>query len=116
MEKINKNNSVLNDEYWIETAINDGRLDLLPVYKPVANLSVGEFIELGYVLQDNKKVTKKNSILFEKLWVEKYYEAKLPIPRERLEGYSLGEQLELEYDERIANQTEKYEHLRYLVK
>lgn len=113
MEKINKNNSILNDEYWLKKAINDGRLDLLPVYKPVANLSVGEFIELGYTLQNQPKVTKANSILYNRMLVGFYYDNGWNIPRNRIEGMSLNEQLEIEIEKNQANPPEFYKHLRY---
>ena len=69
-------------------------------------MTIGEFIETRYELLDSNnkpspKITKKNSLIFQREWIEKAYEEGIPLPSRRISyNYSIGEILELKFFER----------------
>lgn len=108
MTKVTKETSLLYNQIWINKAIEDGHYELLPSTKP--NVCIGEYIEEQYNLlgkmQETPKITKKESILFNREWEIKAYEDGVKIPRRRRCGcgeYSIGEILELKYWEKELN-------------
>lgn len=68
-------------------------MKLLPYRKP-STLSIWEYLEQQYQNiedQEQIKINKNNSILFEREWIKKYIEEVLEISRRRLtDKYSLG--------------------------
>ena len=103
MEKITKKNSIIFNQLWINKIIEEGNMKLLPHIKP-GTLSIGEYLEQQYQNiedQEQIKINKNNSILFQIEWIRKYNEEGLEIPRKKLTNkYSLGEILELKYFEK----------------
>jgi len=115
MEKVTRKNSIYYNQEWINKLMEENKMDLLPTQKPLYNLSIGETIAIKHAfIKDTPKVTKKNSLLFYKQWVEKYFEEGLTIPRERPKEYSIGEYLEIAYPQLKETQREFYEHIRYM--
>lgn len=103
-EKITKKNSIIFNQLWINKAIEEGNIRLLPWTKP-DDLSIGEFIEKQYEnIEETEqiKINKHNSMLFLREWKEKYIEEGLRIPSRKIttDKYSLGEILALRYFER----------------
>ncbi len=122
MEKITKKTSILYNQLWIDKAILEGHMDFLPVHK-FPNKSIGEHIEIKYnqlendehdrlyheaielqdfsyinrVYEETPKITKHNSILFEREWLIKYKEEGLSTPNLKSQKYSRGEILEILY-------------------
>ena len=102
---ITKKSSILFNQLWICKAIEDGNYNFLPS-RNMPNLSIGELIEARYeskpyAEQKSPKITKKNSILFEREWVSKAIEEGMPLPRRSQSiGFSLGEIIELRFFER----------------
>lgn len=112
-EKVTKKNSIMFNQIWINKAIEEGNIKLLPYEKP-NNLSIGEYIELQYnfIKQvEQQKVNKHNSLLYVREWKEKYIEESLEFPSKRIltDEYGLGEILELKYFERERLLKEKEE-------
>lgn len=102
-QKINKKNSIIFNQCWINKAIEDGNVSFLP-FKKENNISIGEIIEYKYrkVREEEQiKITKTNSILFTREWIKKFADDGLKIPNRKLVlNKSLGETLELLYFER----------------
>ena len=109
MEKLTKGNSILYNQLWINKAIEEGNIIFLPTRRPL-NISIGEYIEKAYETKPEKefnKITKRNSLLFEREWREKAREEGIPIPNRRVSTiYSLGEILELKYFERKITESD----------
>lgn len=132
MEKITKKNSILYNQLWINKAIEEGHMDFIPVHK-LPNKSIGECIEIKYnqlyneefnrhfhngtldeydhQIQDSPKITKKNSILYTREWINKALEDGEPIPDRKVgNNYSVGEIIALRYYEKeIMNRYSKSE-------
>lgn len=104
-EKVTKKTSILFNQLWICKAIEDGNYNFLPS-RQIPRMSIGEFIEIRYKSVDTKeknspKITKKNSILYKREWIQKAYEEGIPLPRRIIShNYSIGEILELKFFER----------------
>ncbi len=93
--KITKKNSIYFNQLWINKAIEDGNSHLL-IYKKDPNKSIGEVIEAAYLEEDleskTPKVTRNNSLLFQREWLIKFREENLPLPKRAVPTkYSLGE-------------------------
>ena len=100
MKKITRKNSIIYNQLWINKLIEDQRMDLLPSEKPRYMLSIGEYIALRYsFIDDGIKITKSNSLLFEKEWIKKFEEEKLKLSNIKNREYSYGELLEIKYRE-----------------
>ena len=132
MEKITKKNSILYNQLWINKAIEEGNMDFIPVHK-LPGKSIGECIEIKYnqlyneeferhlhngtldeyehLIGDSPKITKKNSILYTREWIEKALEDGEIIPHRIVcSDYSIGEIIALRYYEKeIMNQYSKSE-------
>ena len=103
MEKITKKNSIFYNQLWINKAIEEGNINLIPVGEHnKLEKSIGEYIELMYIKikEEPKKVTKHNSILYSIEWIKKYKEEGLKMPKYIPNKYSIGEVLSLKYLER----------------
>ena len=103
-EKLTKKNSIFFNQLWINKIIEEGKMELLPYTKPENNLSIGEYLEQEYNELENinptPKITKKNSLLYEREWMKKYKEENLRLPKNHLSSmYSYGEILEIKYKE-----------------
>ena len=104
-EKITKKSSIIFNQLWINKVIEEGHIELLPYKKPQKDLSIGEYLEKKYEElnleeENGYKITKKNSLLFEREWYLKFKEEGLHIPkRNHYTKYSYGEQLALRYFE-----------------
>lgn len=119
MEKLTKKNSILYNQLWINKAIEEGHMDFIPVHK-FSNKSIGECIEIKYnqlykeeydrhfrngtldeynhQIEDSQKITKKNSILYTREWINKALEDGEPIPTRKVcNNYSVGEIIALQY-------------------
>ena len=97
---INKKNSILFNQEWINKIIEEGRLDLLPSKKPEDGTSIGEYLELKYKQEKEHpriKVTQSNSLLYDKEWASKFREENIRVAKYRSEQYSLGEYLATKY-------------------
>ena len=113
METITKKNSISYNQFWINKAIEEGYMDFIPVHK-LPNKSIGECIEIKYnqlyneefnrhfhngtldeynhLIEDNPKITKKNSILYTREWINKALEDGEKIPNRKVyNNYSIGE-------------------------
>ena len=102
MEKLTKKNSIIFNQLWINKILEDGLYHLLPYQKPNNNLSIGEYLENKYNdnYDETQKVTKHNSLLFEREWYLKFKEEGLHIPKKNpYSKYSQGEILSLKYFE-----------------
>ena len=104
-EKINKKNSIIFNQMWINKIIEERHMELLPSRR-ISNLSIGEYIESIYLAKfrddnDNPiKISKGNSILLEQEWKEKFREEKISLPmRNNFSKYSLAERMEIKYNE-----------------
>ena len=104
-EKITRKNSIIYNQLWINKLIEERHIELLPFHK-ISNLSIGEYIETIYnkVYGENYiepiKISKKNSLLFEREWIEKFKEEKLSLPTvNKNSTYSLAELMEIKYKE-----------------
>ena len=103
--KVTKKTSNLFNQLWICKAIEDGNYNFLPS-RIIPGMTIGEFIETRYELLDSNnkpspKITKKNSLIFQREWIEKAYEEGIPLPSRRISyNYSIGEILELKFFER----------------
>ena len=103
MEKLTKGNSILYNQLWINKAIEEGNINLIPTGEHTKiDKSIGEYIELMYnqIKDEPLKVNKHNSILYTLEWIEKYKEEGLRIPKYIPNKYSIGEILSLKYFER----------------
>ena len=97
---INKKNSIIFNQEWINKIIEEGRMDLLPYKKPEDGSSIGEYLETIYHKErevKRAKVTKKNSIIYDKEWAAKFREENIYSPKYTSTSYSLGEHLEAKY-------------------
>lgn len=97
---INKKNSILFNQEWINKIIEEGRLDLLPSKKPEDGTSIGEYLEVKYKntkKNTNPKITANNSLLYNKEWAAKFREEKIKVAKYHSEKYSLGEYLATKY-------------------
>lgn len=103
-EKITKKNSILFNQLWINKAIEDGNSFVL-LDRKLGDYSIGEIIEARYE-NDNlepksKKVTERDSILFQREWMSKFREENLAIPNRRLSTkHSLGQTLSFIYSQK----------------
>lgn len=100
MEKITKKTSLLYNQLWINKAIEEGNYDLLPCTKP--SVCIGEYIEERYKEIEGKletpKITKKESIIFNREWKLKAIEEGIKIPTRIIsDRYSVGEMLEIKF-------------------
>lgn len=117
--KVTKKTSILFNQLWICKAIEDGNYNFLPS-RQIPGMSIGEYIETRYKSVDSKekdssKITKKNSILFQREWIQKAYEEGISLPSRRIShNYSIGEILELKFFEREMLR-EQVERERYKV-
>ena len=97
---INKKNSILFNQEWINKVIEEGRMDLLPYKKLEDGTSIGEFLEAEYRKKreyPKAKVTSKNSLLYDKEWTLKFKEEHIQILKYTSDKYSLGEHLADKY-------------------
>lgn len=106
MTKVTKETSLLYNQLWINKSIEDGHYDFLPSIKP--NVCIGEYIEEQYekleIIPKIHKVTKKESIIFNREWKLKAIEEGIEIPKRRASTiHSIGEILEIKYWERELN-------------
>lgn len=102
-DKLTKKNSIFFNQLWINKIIEEGRIDLLPCNKPENGLSIGEYLEEKYNNEkeyERPKITKKNSILYEREWIKKYQEEGLHIIKHKSKIYCIGELLAIKYFER----------------
>ena len=107
MEKVTKKNSIIFNQMWINKIIEERHMELLPHHiERELGFSIGEIIEMRYLekfgdINDNPiKISKKNSILFEREWKEKFREEKISLPmRNNFSKYSLAERMEIKYNE-----------------
>ncbi|HIR49154.1 MAG TPA: hypothetical protein IAB35_04160 [Candidatus Faecimonas gallistercoris] len=100
-KKLTKKNSILFNQLWINKAIEDGNSYIL-VSRKTTNDSIGEIIEKRYLNEHleptSKKVTKHDSILYTREWIQKYIEEGLQLPTRKVANkYSVGEVLALLY-------------------
>lgn len=99
-KKITMKNSILFNQLWIKQTIEDGNSHVL-VSKKFENCCIGEMIELRYSMENlgpgGPKVTRGNSILYTREWIEKYHEEGLPLPKGRFSTQSVEKGLELQY-------------------
>lgn len=106
MTKVTKETSLLYNQLWLNKAIIDGHYEFLPSIKP--NICIGQYIEEQYeqleIITKTHKVTKKESIIFNREWIIKAFEEGIEIPKRRVSTiHSIGEILELKYFERELN-------------
>lgn len=121
--KVTRKTSILFNQLWICKAIEDGNYNFLPS-KIIPGMSIGEFIETRYESLDSDKkkspkITKKNSIIFQREWIEKAYEEGIPLPSRRIShNYSIGEILELQFFERemLREQAERERYKVFQIK
>lgn len=109
----NFNNIEEYNKFWIDKAIEDGNIEFLPPYKIPNNL-IGTYIENKYKNQNNNKITKKNSLLYQREWLLAAKELGIPIPNRKVcnrNSYSLGELLELSYYRKQINENIENENI-----
>ena len=97
---INKTNSILFNQEWINKVIEEGRMDLLPSKRPEDGTSIGEYLENIYHKEKESrrnKVTKNSSLIYDKEWAAKFREENIHVPKNESKRYSLGEYLEAKY-------------------
>ena len=121
--KVTKKTSILFNQLWICKAIEDGNYNFLPS-RQIPGMSIGEYIETRYKSVDSKekdssKITKKNSIIFQREWIQKAYEEGIPLPSRRIShNYSIGEILELKFfeTEMLREQVERERYKVFQIK
>ena len=85
MQKITKKNSIIFNQMWINKIIEERHMELLPSSK-IGNLSIGEYLELMYLIKYNDgndnpiKISKSNSLLLEQEWRAKFSEERISLP------------------------------------
>lgn len=97
---IDKKTSIIFNQEWINKVIDEGRMDLLPYKKLEDGESIGEYLENEYKEvgeYSRKKVTIKNSLLFDKEWIRKFREENIKLEKYSSPRYSLGEHLAAKY-------------------